>query len=240
MAMVLLVTTALAWSIGQQALEQRGAMHVDLLSNTRLRYAGMFLVSMLLNFYGPSLLIFRIHIMPGGQALLLGFSALFAGSYALTQRGSRSTETQRELPDAHPKCNVASPRFATTMVFAMFQGALLLWLDLAIGLIGLGERREPPVVGLVLLMLWGTAVWGFWLGVGAGLRHIRPFRALVAAILCFTISMLLSAGLWFGSIWLSVRISAGAAANSTPIWRLVHLTLVLLMSRSTTRMLYRK
>lgn len=69
LVMAWVLAAALAWSHARQALEVRGAASVAQLPGPRARYAGVYLVVLVMNYYALSPLLYELQLlfMPGGR-----------------------------------------------------------------------------------------------------------------------------------------------------------------------------
>ncbi|RQO47453.1 hypothetical protein DBV14_21295 [Variovorax sp. KBW07] len=69
LVMAWVLAAALAWSHARQALEVRGAASVAQLTAPRARYAGVYLVVLVMNYYALSPLLYELQLlfMPGGR-----------------------------------------------------------------------------------------------------------------------------------------------------------------------------
>ncbi|MGJ7613300.1 MULTISPECIES: hypothetical protein [unclassified Variovorax] len=219
MAMSWLLAAALSWSHGRHALERQGAARVALAHDARLRFGGVWVLAMVLNYYALTPLFYEVQVMfmPGGrledvfaysprvymgvamllqslvQMVVLVFGLWLAARIALLKSRVATRPAQEEAPSAEPAGG--SPRRAVALVVGAIFAALQLWSGLAVA------RWAPPGsdVGVAMLLLtwvlpafvtFALAGWGGWLGTRPGLSLVRPFRAVAAAVSAFLLVQL--------------------------------------------------
>lgn len=208
------LVAALSWSHARNALERQGVAHVALAGDARLRFGGVWVLAMVLNYYVLTPLFYEAQVlfMPGGQfAEVFGSSLRFsmgvamvlqsliqltvivlglwlAARIALMKSRTASAHAEQLTPAEVP--GGASPRRAVAMVAAAVFAGLQLWSGLAVA------RWAPPasdVGASTLLLTWvlpalvtfALAFWGGWLGTRPGLSIVRPFRAVASAVTAF-------------------------------------------------------
>ena len=214
MAMSWLLAAALSWSHGRHALERQGAARVALAHDARLRFGGVWVLAMVLNYYALTPLFYEVQVMfmPGGrlegvfaysprlymgvamtlqslvQMAVLVLGLWLAARIALMKSRVAGAPAQEEGAAGEPL--PGSPRRAVALLVGALFAALQLWSGLAVA------RWAPPssdlAVGMLLLtwvlpavVTFALAAWGGWLGTRPGLLLARPFRAVAAAVSAF-------------------------------------------------------
>lgn len=279
------LVSALAWSHARNALERSGMARVALAHDARLRFGGVWVLAMVLNYYALTPLFYELQVMfmPGGrfegvfayspgsymgvamllqslvQLVVLVLGVWLAAWVALAKsRVAQGNAPRTDALDATaavdaPEALGVPPRRAVAFVVAALFSALQLWGGLA------AARWAFPAPGLsvlVLVLTWGLplvvgfalAWWGAWLGTRPdtrpGLPVVRPFRAVSAAVLSF---VLVQVGcIVIATVWLVVAAkssfsfySGGGIVGFVLALVLVYMALVLALTRSVTRRLYR-
>jgi hypothetical protein len=185
------LVSALAWSHARNALERRGMARVALAHDARLRFGGVWVLAMVLNYYALTPLFYELQVMfmPGGrfedafaysprvymgvamllqslvQLLVLVLGVWLAARVALAKSrvAKASTSNTEGAGDAvdAPEALGVPPRRAIAFVVAALFSALQLWASLA------AARWAFPAPGMSVLVLLLT--WGLPLAVGFGL-----------------------------------------------------------------------
>jgi hypothetical protein len=157
MVMSWTMVATLAWSHGRNALERRGMARVALAHDARLRFGGVWVLALVLNYYAltPLFYEFQVMFMPGGrfedvfayspriylgvamllqslvQLLVLVLGVWLAARVALAKsRVAQGDASEADAVDA-PEALGVPPRRAVALVVAAMFSALQLWGSLA-------------------------------------------------------------------------------------------------------------
>lgn len=275
MVMSWTMVATLAWSHGRNALERRGMARVALAHDARLRFGGVWVLALVLNYYAltPLFYEFQVMFMPGGrfedvfayspriylgvamllqslvQLLVLVLGVWLAARVALAKsRVAQGDASEADAVDA-PEALGVPPRRAVALVVAAMFSALQLWGSLA------ATRwafPAPDLSVLVLLLTWGLPVvigfalawWGGWLGTRPALPVVRPFRAVAAAVSSFVLVQVGCIVIAIAWLFLAAKssfsfYSGGGIVGFVLALVLVYMALVVALTRTVTRRLYR-
>ncbi len=242
-AMGWVLSAAIAWCHGRNALERRGAGSVARLPQPRLRYAAAYVVVQLLNAYALSPLLYDLQLlfMPGGRFHeSLGFTSMSAAmpvfvflqsvaqlivlvlgiwlSAWIALRGARAETEGSTGAHGDEAIHWAPPRRAVALVAASVFASLQMWSG---AVMSRWSSVAQDMNAAQLLVAWvvpplaafGMAFWGTWMGAAPIVSRVRPFRAMGASVLAFVLVQLLCIAA--GLAWLSVAFSLHGF-NSSP------------------------
>lgn len=199
------LVATLSWSHARNALERQGVARVALADDARLRFGGVWVLVLVLNYYALTPLFYEVQVlfMPGGRfADVFGDSPLrismsvamvlqsliqlavtvlglwLAARIALmTRRGASIPAQEETLPAEVPGASPSSPRWAVAMVAAAMLAGLQLWGGIAVA------RWAPPgsdVDAPTLLLAWVLpALVTFALAFWGGWLGTRPGLSIV-------------------------------------------------------------
>ncbi len=187
------------------------------------------------------------------QLVVVVLGLWLAARIALARsRAAHGAEPHAEATDTvdAPEALGVLPRRAIALVVAAMFSSLQLWGSLAAAR---WAFPAPDMSVLVLLLTWGLpmvagfalAYGGGWLGARPGLPVVRPFRAVAAAVLSF---VLVQVGcIAIGLAWLLVAMKSsfsfyngGGIIGFAVALMLVYMALVVALTRTVTRRLYRR
>lgn len=206
MVMSWTTVAVLSWSHARNALERRGMARVAQAHDARLRFGGVWVLAMVLNYYALTPLLYELQVMfmPGGrfeavfaysprfymggamllqslvQLMVLVLGVWLAARVALAKsRAAQAGAPPSETVDA-PEALGGPPRRAVALVVGAMFCALQLWGSLA------AARWAFPAPGLgaaVLLPTWGLPlVVGFALAWWGGWLGTRPGLVSLAVV----------------------------------------------------------
>ncbi|MFM9924193.1 hypothetical protein VLK31_14460 [Variovorax sp. H27-G14] len=190
------------------------------------------------------------------QLVVVVLGLWLAARIALAKsRVAHSAEPYADVADAvdAPEALGVPPRRAIALLIATMFSSLQLWGSLA------AARWAFPVPDmnvLVLLLTWGLplavgfalAYWGGWLGARRGLPVVRPFRAVAAAVLSFVLVQVGCIVIALAWLFVAMTTSSGFYSGGGIVGFigfivalvLVYLALVVALTRTVTRRLYRR
>lgn len=253
LAMAWVLAAALAWSHGRQALEVRGITSLSLLRRPRVRYAGVYLVVRVLDYfvlspwlYGQGLL-----PMPGGRLVQLAMLVLgvWVATWVVLRRGARSPDASSL--DAGDGATASPGRAAMALLIAAVSASVQIWCAMVTSPWDEAMRtldHVAPFLSWVVppLCVFALAFWGAWLGIGPDPlpARVRPFRAVAASVLAFLLVLAGCAAVFFAGLGLLEPSQTSMAGVGDLVILLIvlvpiYLALTVLLTRTVVRRLYR-
>ncbi|WP_286185631.1 hypothetical protein [Acidovorax cavernicola] len=259
LAMAWVLAAALAWSHGRQALEVRGITSLSLLRRPRVRYAGVYLVVRVLDYFvlSPWLYGHGLLPMPGGRLVQLAMLVLgvWVATWVVLRRGARSPDASPieagEAGDAGEGATASPGRATMAWLIAAVSASAQIWCVMATAPWDEAMRtldHVAPFLSWVVppLCVFALVFWGAWLGIGPGPlpARVRPFRAVAASVLAFVLVLAGCAAVFLAGLGVLEPSQTSMAGVGDLVILLIvlvpiYLALTVLLTRTVVRRLYR-